>query len=66
MSQFTFADRHNGPDDAQVKAMLAAISVLSVDELINKIVPAQIRLKENLNLPEALSEFDYLTMFSQE
>lgn len=45
--------------------MLTSIGVSSIDELINKTVPEQIRLKETLNLPPALSEADYLTKMAQ-
>ncbi len=57
---YSFADRHIGPDEKQVKHMLNAIGVASVDELISKIIPASIRLQNQLNLPEAQSEFEYL------
>lgn len=55
-----FQRRHNGPDDAETKAMLQAIGVNSLDELIDKTVPAGIRLSEPLNTPAAVSEFEYL------
>lgn len=55
-----FSHRHNAPDDMQVNAMLKAIGVNSVNELIEKIVPSQIRLQNNLDIPAALSEFEYL------
>jgi glycine dehydrogenase len=57
---YSFADRHIGPDDKQVKHMLATIGVKSVNELIAKIIPELIRLQKPLNLPEAMSEFEYL------
>ncbi|MGH3531678.1 MAG: aminomethyl-transferring glycine dehydrogenase [Mycobacterium sp.] len=37
-----FADRHIGPDDAAIAAMLAVIGVDSLDELANKAVPTGI------------------------
>jgi glycine dehydrogenase len=55
-----FHQRHIGPNEAATKEMLCTIGVSSVDELINKTVPASIRLKNELNLPAALSEFEYL------
>lgn len=57
---YSFADRHIGPDDKQVKHMLATIGVKSVNDLIAKIIPELIRLQKPLNLPEAMSEFEYL------
>lgn len=40
--------------------MLATIGVKSVNDLIAKIIPELIRLQRPLNLPEAMSEFEYL------
>ncbi len=55
-----FSDRHIGPNTQEQKEMLTAIGVSSIDELIDKTVPAQIRLKSGLQLNKALSEQDYL------
>jgi glycine dehydrogenase len=60
MSEYTFADRHIGPSDEDTKEMLAAIGVKTLDELIDQTIPASIRLKKPMNLPEALSEYDFL------
>ena len=56
----SFADRHigtNNPSDEN--AMLAAIGVQSIDELIDQTVPESIRRQSPLNLPAAQSEFVY-------
>ena len=55
-----FASRHIGPRDKDVKKMLQKIGASSLDELINQTIPANIRLKKPLNLPDGLSEFEYL------
>lgn len=55
-----FIRRHNGPSEAETAKMLQAIGVKSMDELIEKTVPAAIRLKEPLALPDGLSEYEYL------
>ncbi|MCQ2271691.1 MAG: aminomethyl-transferring glycine dehydrogenase [Bacteroidales bacterium] len=55
-----FIRRHNGPSEAETAKMLATIGVKSMDELIEKTVPAAIRLKEPLALPDGLSEYEYL------
>lgn len=55
-----FQDRHIGPNETEKDAMLATIGVSSIDELIKKTVPDAIRLKKELDIPEALSEFAYL------
>ena len=57
---YSFADRHIGPDDKQVKHMLKAVGVGSIEELIFKIIPASIRFTNELDLPAAQSEFEYL------
>ena len=54
-----FVARHNGPRESDIAAMLKKIGANSVDELIAQTVPAAIRLKQPLNLPEGLSEYQY-------
>ena len=56
----SFASRHMGPRFEDQKSMLSAIGCGSIDELIEKTVPAAIRLREPLNLPSALTESEYL------
>ncbi|MEN0020224.1 MAG: aminomethyl-transferring glycine dehydrogenase [Planctomycetota bacterium] len=46
----TFARRHLGPDQAEVESMLDAIGLSSVDELIDRTVPDNIRLGRELDL----------------
>jgi glycine dehydrogenase len=55
-----FSSRHIGPSATETTNMLAAIGTASIDELIDKTVPASIRLKQPLNLPPAMSENEYL------
>jgi len=55
-----FERRHIGPQDADTTGMLQTLKVNSLDELIEQTVPAAIRLKKPLDLPAALSEFEYL------
>lgn len=55
-----FVHRHIGPNKTELKTMLETIGVDSLDMLIEQTVPANIRHKAPLNLPEALSEYDYL------
>ncbi len=55
-----FVTRHIGPRENEVSEMCKVIGVKSLDELIEKTVPSQIRLKSLLNLPEAISEYEYL------
>jgi glycine dehydrogenase len=55
-----FVNRHNGPRDHELPGMLKVIGVDSLDELIDKAVPRNIRLDKPLRLPEAMSEYEYL------
>ncbi len=56
-----FASRHIGTNnETDTNEMLKTIGVATVDELINKTVPASIHLKKPLSLPKAQSEFEYL------
>lgn len=63
--QERFQDRHNGPSADEAQEMLAYLGVQSVDELIEQTVPSQIRLKNPLALPKALSEKAYLAKVKQ-
>lgn len=54
-----FVDRHNGPRESDVKAMLKKINADSLDQLIEQTIPAPIRLKKPLNLPDGLTEYHY-------
>jgi glycine dehydrogenase len=56
----SFIARHIGPNDAETKEMLKTIGVTSLDELIKETIPADIRRKHPLNLPEGVSEHQYL------
>ena len=58
--QEAFENRHIAPNAEDTKKMLETIGVKSIDQLIEETVPAKIRLKNPLNLPKGLSEFDYL------
>jgi len=55
-----FVDRHLGPDAKEAEEMLAALGLRSLDELIDKTVPASIRLRRPLDLPPGRSEFGLL------
>lgn len=55
-----FKDRHIGLSDNDRATMLAALGVNSPDELIAQTIPADIRIEEPLELPEALTEAQFL------
>ena len=54
-----FVNRHNGPRENDVKAMLDTIGASSVDALIDQTIPAAIRLKKPLGLPHGMTEYQY-------
>lgn len=57
-----FISRHIGPSDRDAAEMLREIGLSSIDELIDKTVPAAIRSKNALNLHEARTENEMLAM----
>lgn len=52
MKNDLLADRHIGISKKDEEQMLRKIGVASLDELIDKTIPADIRLKEPLALPK--------------
>jgi len=55
-----FIKRHIGPSAHDTEKMLDAIGIKSVDELIEKTIPNNIRSKKPMQIPEGLSEFEML------
>ena len=56
-----FAPRHNGVSNpADEQKMLKEIGVGSMDELIDKAVPAAIRLKEPMPIADGINEYEFL------
>ena len=56
----TFVDRHTGLNSKEdLQQMLATIGVGSVEELLQQVIPQNIRLKKALDLPGAMSEYEY-------
>ena len=55
-----FVNRHNGPAVDEQQRMLDVIGVKTMDELIAKTVPAAIRLPQPLDLPDGMTEGEYL------
>src|SRR6185369_16168149 len=52
----TFARRHLGSNETEIAQMLARLGLTSLDELMEKTVPAGIRLEGPLDLPTAQGE----------
>ncbi|MCZ6832711.1 MAG: hypothetical protein O7F11_03100, partial [Acidobacteria bacterium] len=55
-----FVDRHIGPREREIHEMLAAMGLTSLEELIDKVVPKQIRTDRPLDLPPACSEAEVM------
>ena len=56
----SLSPRHIGLSQSDKAQMAETLGVKSVDELINQVIPAQIRLKQDLQLDEAVSEQQHL------
>jgi glycine dehydrogenase len=48
----SFVERHIGPREADVQDMLAALGLSSLDQLVDKTVPSQIRPQGPISMPE--------------
>jgi glycine dehydrogenase len=55
-----FTHRHIGPGEQDTNEMLHAIGVSGMEELIGNTVPAAIRMQHDLDLPDGISEAEYL------
>lgn len=60
MNTDAFALRHIGVHEKDLKKMFEIVGVNDLEELISQTIPHDIRLKEKLNLPEAISEHEFL------
>lgn len=59
------ADRHIGIQEADLPVMLKKIGVSSLDELIDKVIPENIRLKEPLSLAKPMTEREFTEHITQ-
>lgn len=59
------ADRHIGIQNTDLPVMLGKIGVKSVDELIDKTIPSNIRLKEPLALDQPMTEREFTEHIAQ-
>ena len=60
MDIVTYQERHIGPNEADTQAMLKAIGVKSLDELIQRTVPQGIRSPKALDVGPAMTEREHL------
>ena len=65
MNKDSFLQRHLGPGENDLEQMLEVCGVKTVDQLINETIPASIRLSEDIDLPDGMSESDYLLHIRQ-
>ena len=57
----TFESRHLGPNEAEIEQMLKVIGADSIASLLNETIPPDIALQNELNLPDGISEHEFLT-----
>jgi len=62
MNTESFALRHIGIREEDLEKMLQTIGVASLDDLMAQTIPNDIRLRKSLNLPEAISEHEFLAL----
>jgi len=65
MNTGSFAQRHIGPSSEEITKMLGQIGESSLEDLIDKTIPKNIRLSNELNVSNALTEQEYLTMLQE-
>jgi glycine dehydrogenase len=56
-----FTQRHIGPSEEDCRAMLEVLGIPTLDELIDRTVPAQIRMQAPLQLEQTCSEYAALS-----
>ena len=64
MKTDSFALRHIGTNENDLPKMLKTIGVETMDQLIYETIPNDIRLKKPLDLPSAMSEFEFTNHIS--
>ena len=60
-----FIARHLGPDAREQHLMLQSLGYDKLESFINAVVPANIRMQEELDLPDSFSEVDALQALEQ-
>jgi len=60
MYKENFSRRHIGPSTSELNDMLKTIGVRSIEDLLTQTIPDKIRLKTDLNIPDAISEMEFL------
>ena len=65
MNTNSFQNRHIGPSKREQEKMFSALKIETLDQLIFETVPNDIRLKNELDLAPAMSEYEYLAHSKQ-
>ncbi|QLE00472.1 aminomethyl-transferring glycine dehydrogenase [Galbibacter sp. BG1] len=65
MKTDSFVTRHIGPQEDDLNTMFSTVGVNNMDELLYETFPDGIRLKSDLDLPEAMTEYEYLAHLKQ-
>ncbi len=65
MQTDSFIERHIGPRENDVQEMLKSIGVSSLEQLIIETIPDDIRLDKDLDLPPAMSEFEFTNFITE-
>lgn len=60
-----FIRRHIGPNEQETRQMLQTIGEPGLEALVNKTVPATIRMNRPLPIPAAVSEHEYLQLIKE-
>ena len=61
----SFQKRHIGPSEDELKEMLEVVNVDNLDQLISETIPSDIIRKDEMDIPSALSEYEYLRMVKE-
>ncbi len=65
MKTDAFALRHIGPRENDLEHMLKTIGAETLDQLIDETIPSDIRLKSDLDLAPAMTEYEYSNHITQ-
>src|SRR3984893_4520346 len=60
-----FARRHIGSNEAETRQMLSSIGVKTLEDLVDRAIPASIRNPKSLQVTEAVSEAEYLELIQE-
>jgi glycine dehydrogenase len=60
MFKENFTKRHIGPSSSEISEILEFLGVESIEQLLNETIPKKIRLKNEINIPDGISELEFL------